>query len=415
MRSVLLNILKKTEKYTKTDMIYVVKNSFWINTNTIIITILSFITSVLIANLLTKETYGIYQFILSIGLIINSLTLTGMNIAVTQAVARGFDGVLKSSIKLQLKLAFIPFLTGLLISIYYFLNNNKILSLGILLTSIIIPLTNALNTWSAYLNGKKDFKTLFSYNQIINFLYYGSLFFCIFIAKDAIYLVSITLIANLISNYIAYRFTNKKYKITGNEDGNALDYGIKLSISGILPTIAIHIDNLIIFHFLGAQNLAIYLFASNIPERFMNFLRPISNIALPKMATQKPEEIAKTMKDKIFRFLLLSSFFGIVYVIISPFVFNTIFKQYTDSIIYSQIYIISLVISTISSLPMTSLYATKSKKVYILNIIHPIFSITVLYLFIYKFGIWGAIYGKILTNIFLLTSSVFFIFKKNAQ
>ena len=95
--------LRFLERYTKTDMVYLAKNSFWMNSNTVITSGFSFILSIAFAHLVSKETYGVYQFLISISSIIGGLTLIGMNSAVTQAVARGFEGVLRESVKVQLK------------------------------------------------------------------------------------------------------------------------------------------------------------------------------------------------------------------------------------------------------------------------------------------------------------------------
>ncbi len=412
MKDKLLSLVRWSEKYTKTDMVYVLTNTFWMNANTLVVTGGSFLLYLVIGNYLAKEVYGIYQFVLSVGLIINSLTLTGMNIAVNRSVARGYDGILQISVREQLKYSILPFIVGIGISIYYLINNNTLLFFGIILTSIILPITNSLNTWSAFVNGKKDFKTWFLYNQIINILYYGGLIAIILFIPKSIFLILVSLLSNLISNAIAYKKTIEKYEPDETKiDDETLIYGKKLSLSGILPTIAVHIDNLIVFHFLGATNLAIYLFASNIPERFMSFLRPISNIALPKLAIQNQEQISKTILEKTLRLFIISGLFGLIYITISPFVFKIFFNQYIESIRYSQIYVLSLVISTVTTLSMTSLYAIKSDRVYILNIIHPILSILIIFFSIYIYGIWGLIFGKIINSMILFILSKYSILK----
>jgi O-antigen/teichoic acid export membrane protein len=228
MKDKLLSLVRWSEKYTKTDMVYVLTNTFWMNANTLVVTGGSFLLYLVIGNYLAKEVYGIYQFVLSVGLIINSLTLTGMNIAVNRSVARGYDGILQISVREQLKYSILPFIVGIGISIYYLINNNTLLFFGIILTSIILPITNSLNTWSAFVNGKKDFKTWFLYNQIINILYYGGLIAIILFIPKSIFLILVSLLSNLISNAIAYKKTIEKYEPDETKiDDETLIYGKK--------------------------------------------------------------------------------------------------------------------------------------------------------------------------------------------
>ncbi len=401
----IISLLRYSEKYTKTDMVYVTKNTFWVNANTVIVAGGSFILSILFARFVPKETYGMYQFILSIGFILGAFSLTGMNAAVTQAVARGFDGILKTSVRTQLKFSIIPFVIGLGISLYYFFQNNIVIAIGVLLTAIILPLTNSCNTWSAYLAGKKEFGLSFLYNQITNFLYYGGSIITIIFFPQALTLIIITLVANFIGNLIAYIHISHTHPSNTRSEFEALEYGKKLSLSSALPMITLHLDNLLVFHLLGANNLAIYAFASNIPERFMSFLRPLSTIALPKLSEKDHHTIKTGLSQKLFRFLGLTTLWGLLYIAIAPFVYKTLFPQYIDSLRYSMLYIVFAIISTLGTLPVTALFASRSKKIFKFNIINPIVNILCILLGGYTFGIWGVIIGRITAGLFSLLLS----------
>lgn len=399
--------LRFLEKYTKTDMVYLAKGSFWINANTVVITIFSFILSVTFAKYVSKDLFGMYQFIISISSIIGSLTLVGMNSSVTQAVARGFEGVFNESIKVQLKFGIIPFIIGSGISLYYLINGNNLFALCIIIISIMLPITSALNTWTAYLSGKKEFKNLFIFGQIVNFSYYLGLILVIFLFPNLVTLILFGFSSNLLFNFFVYKLINKKYKPNTQSEQEALSYGKKLSFSSILPMISLHIDNIIIFHFLGPVQLAIYAFASNIPERLGGLLRPISTLAMPKLSTKDPSEVSRIISIKTFQFFIVVCVSGLIYVLVAPFIFNIFFKAYTDSILYSQIYAIAIVLSVTASLPVTSIFATRSKKIFTFNIINPIFNILIISTLTYLFGIWGAIYGRIIGNSFYLISSIY--------
>lgn len=398
--------LKWLSSYTKTDMVYLVKGSFWINANTIITNGLAFVLSILFAHFVSKETYGTYQFIISMSGILGGLTLMGMNNAVTGAVARGFDGTLRASIAEQMRFLYIPLLVGFAGAIYYLFFNNTTLSLSFALIAVLLPVGNAFNTWTAFISGKKDFKNLFVYNQIVNVFYYGGLITIVYLIPNTIPLVIGTFFISMCVHIYIYLHILKKYKPDSLAiDTDAILYGKKLSVSNILPLIAIHIDNLIVFHFLGPIQLAVYAFASNIPERLGGLIRPISTVAFPKLANKNQNEISQTLPLKTKQLFVLSMVGGVLYIISAPFIFSIFFSSYMSSVVYSQAYAVIIVLSVTSSLPLTALFATRSPYIFRLNVYHPIYSIILICGGAYLYGIWGIIGAKIISGTLLLVQS----------
>ena len=89
MRILFSRLLRRTEKITKTDMVYLSKGSFWLLLNQGLGSLLGFITAVALANLLPKEEYGIYKYLLSIAALCSIATMPGFSSAVVQAVGAG--------------------------------------------------------------------------------------------------------------------------------------------------------------------------------------------------------------------------------------------------------------------------------------------------------------------------------------
>ncbi len=402
IRSWIIRLLRLSERYVKTDMVYVAKNTFWLNLNTISTSLFAFGLSIAFAKFLPKEVYGQYQFLVSFGSAIGALTLTGMNVAVTQAVARGFDRVFLDSIRIQLRYNVLAFFLGFAIALYYFFQDDTIFGIAIVLISILLPIGNTYNTWTAFLSGRKDFKKLSIYNLIILCVYYPIMFIVSYLAPHTLVLIVVSFIATIAANLFVF-LKVKKMSVGRETEKEALDYGVKLSFSNILPIVALHIDNIAIFHFLGATPLAIYAFASNIPERFGSLCKPIASVAFPKMANQDHDTLRKHLPGKIMYFLFFMIMVSLLYIFISYPIFKTFFPAYLNAVAYSRLYIIVIIFSTISSLSMNALFAIRSKHIYVFNNIQAIFSILTITTGVYFFGLVGAIYGKI------ISSFVFFI------
>ncbi len=405
-----IRLLRLSERYTKTDMVYVAKNAFWLNLNTGITSILAFALSVAFARFLPKEVYGSYQFLVSFSAAIGALTLTGMNVAVTQAVARGFDRVFLDSIRVQLRYGLFASALGLLLAVYYITQSNILFGVSLFCISILLPIGNTYNTWSAFLSGRKDFKRQFLYGLIVNLLYYPAVFATAYFFPHTLVLILVSFCVNIAANL--YVFTKVKKLIISREgEREAIDYGVKLSFSNILPIVALHIDNIAVFHFLGAAPLALYAFASNIPERFGSLCKPIATIAFPKMANQDEETLRKHLPGKIMYFLFFMIIVGLVYTFFSTFIFKTFFPTYIEVVHYSRLYMISIIISTISSLSINALFALRSKHIYLMNNIYALFSISAIVCGVYYGGLVGVIYAKILSSLALFLIS-FFVHQK---
>src|SRR5690606_7328003 len=88
----LYKLLRWSERYTKTDMVYLARGGTWLTLGTIAATALAFISALVFANFLPKDVYGTYSFVLSMAAILAIPTLHGMMTATARAVARGYDG-----------------------------------------------------------------------------------------------------------------------------------------------------------------------------------------------------------------------------------------------------------------------------------------------------------------------------------
>ena len=123
-------LLRLSEKYTKTDMVYLTKGTFWLTLGQIISSASSFILAIAFANLLPKETYGVYKYILSIVSILNISTLSGINTAITQAVARKYEGSVIPAIKMKIYWGLFGSLASLILAGYYYFQGNITLTIS---------------------------------------------------------------------------------------------------------------------------------------------------------------------------------------------------------------------------------------------------------------------------------------------
>src|SRR3989344_3576832 len=128
MKNRLVNLLRWSEQYTKTDMVYLASGGFWLGLGQIVASGSVFLTSIAFANLLAPELYGIYKYVLSVFGMLAITTLFGMDSAVTQSTARGFEGTITPAFKEKMKWGTLGSLASLAIALYYYAQGNMTLT-----------------------------------------------------------------------------------------------------------------------------------------------------------------------------------------------------------------------------------------------------------------------------------------------
>ena len=411
----MLSVLKRaftrllvwSQKYTRTDMRYVAHGGFWMSLNLVLSSAVSVALAIVFANLLPKEVYGYYKYVLSIGSLFGFLTFTGMNAAVSQAVARGQDGAFPYAVRIQLKwnLLLTVVLTG--VGIYYLLNGSQKLGVPLLFLAIGSPLAAAYTTYGAYLGGKKDFKTASQYSTAAAVLY--ALFMCaaVLITKDVRWLAATYAVSSAATAFLFHRLTMRKYKPEGLEEEERikmLTLGKHLSLTNVLGSLAQYVDSIVVFKFGDATELAIYAFANVIPDRLRGFMKRALGIVAPKIATKTAEEARKSLGLRVLQGLVVGAALAAIYWLLSPFVFKYIFPQYVVSTFYSQLIALGFLIvipATYSAQVMQAQHLYT--PLYVGTTISNLFRIFAIIAGGYFGGALGVIVARLVANLFATT------------
>src|SRR3989344_2573609 len=343
LRNKAYDALRWSEKYVQADMVYIAKNNFWQILGQIATSFISLALTVVFANYLPKETYGLYRYILSIASILGVFTLTGMNQAVNQAVAVGNESALRVSVRYQLKWSVLQFIAFSLLGLYYFSNGNGTLAVSLWILSASSPLTAAFNTYGAYLAGKKEFRLSNVLSIISTATYAGSIMSAVFLNGNVIWLIVAYALSTLGSTSIFYILTLRKFKPPAGEAREALKYGRELTFIDLIAPITSQIDKIILTHFWGATQLAIYSLAMAVPDKASIFIKNWVNIGMPKFASKTPEEMDRVFYTRIFQGLIIGTICAIGYVALSPYLFKYLLPKYLDALFYSQLLSISFI------------------------------------------------------------------------
>lgn len=403
-------ILRWSEKYTKTDMIYLAKGGFWLSFGYGVNIIKGLVISILMANIIPKESYGYYRYILSIFSLIGIFSIGGMSTAVTQSVARNLDGVFKKAMQAILKWSWLGSLALLMISAYYYSKGNLNFTWIFIFLAIMFPWYSISGYYGAILSGKKKFDIQTKYFTIYSLitsiviistvLSTGNIFWIIFsfILSDAI-----------IGGFFTHR-ASKKYLLNNKIDPDSIKYGIKLSLISIVGLIAQNIDKIILPILLGFQELAIYAIALVVPEQIKAWFNNFATLALPKFSENNPDQKIKQKIIKAsFKTMLFVLLIIIFYWLSADLIFNLIYPKYPEAILYSKV--ISLSLLAIPSFLINSFFKgnKRSDIIFKENMFYSFLQIMSVITLTYFFGLWGLIFARTITRLFTFLYDIYLL------
>ncbi|MCK9438562.1 oligosaccharide flippase family protein [Patescibacteria group bacterium] len=403
IKIVAYRLLKKSEKWTKTDMIYLAKGGFWLTLGQGVSSVSSFLLAIAFANLLPKETYGTYKYIMSIVSLLAIPTLAGMNTAIIQAVARGYEGSVIPAFKTKVKWGLLGGLASLALAGYYYFQGNNVLAIAFLISSVFVPFMDSLLIYDSYLNGKKDFKSLSNYNIFIKIISTIVLILTVFLTDNIFLFIASYFTTHTILRLIIFKLVFRKNSLNQEKDPETISYGKHLSLMGILNIVSFYADKLLIFHYLGATELAVYSVAIAPVEQIKGLIKNINILALPKFSTAEDKNLTSTLKPKIIKMIIVLTIMSFCYILIAPLMYKLFFPQYLGSTFYSQLFSISLIFMG-PIIIMLSIFQAKEKKtiLYQYNIVKPIVKIALLFVLINYLDVTGVIIAVLLSYLFEL-------------
>ncbi len=395
-----VGVFRYLEKYTKTDMLYLAKGGFWAIVSQITLSTATLLLTIAFAKYLSKETYGQYKYILSIAGTLKIFTLSGIGISTLQAVSKGHEGTLRYAFWQNIKWSVLFLLAAGAGAIYYFINGNSTLGISLLIIGCLSPIWASTNLYSSFLTAKKDFRRNAIYFDIIGNLFpYTSLFLTMILTDNVLWLIFIYFVSNTLIGLILYFRILKIYKPNNDVDPEILLYSKHQSFLGIIGTLSENIDQILVFHFIGPAQLAIYNFAIGLPNQIKGPLQNLGNLMFPKFVERDNKDIRAGMNNKIFLLFITSIFFIVIYWFTAPFIYKWFFPKYIDSIFYSRIYAVSLL--WIVSVPPNTYLSAKRKTREQFNGLLYGFIVQVICMLIgmYYWGLMGLIGARVITRL----------------
>ena len=204
-----------------------------------------------------------------------------------------------------------------------------------------------------------------------------------------------------------YNRTVRIYKPNEKIDTGVIGYSKHLSAIGILGGLASNIDQVLIFHYIGAAPLAVYNFAAAIPNQLKGPVKSLAGLIFPKFTERSEAEIRTGMRNKFLLAFMGGVVIVIAYIIAAPYIFHIFFPKYIDAIKYTQI--LSLSLLAIVSIPAEVYFVAKQKikEQYVANIVISVLQIAIMFVFVLWKGLWGVVFARVIIKILWSALNIF--------
>ena len=394
--------LKHLGQHLKLDLHYLAREGFWTTLKFGIVTIGSILTTIAFGNLLPKETYGIYSYLLSLGSTLAFLTISGSSTAIIRSVARGYEEVANYAFNFQLRYNTIAGLVVLSSAIYYGYKGNWLFAGAMTILALAVPLSTSYFSYEPILIGSKNFKKLTQISVLTTSVNTAVIIGTIFITQNPLFLILNTTLTSLITNYLVYKNVSSNIKTNLPTQEQIAEFrrtSFNLTGAGLLSSAANYLDKILLFQVAGPANLAIYGFAIAGPEKLKGLIKNWISTILPKLAQKSVEETRQIFYKRLIYLLLTGIALAMVYIIVAPFLFRLFLPKYISSVTYSQAYALSLAI-TPAMVYIGNIFNGLNllRAVYISGIISQITRILIIVIMGLLFQTWGLVFGAIISS-----------------
>lgn len=384
------------------DISSLFRNSLWVTLGQLGTSLTAFIVITVLANIVSKEVLGEYRYVLALITILGISTLPGLDTALVQSTAKGFTGQLEKMIHIKRRWGLLGLLGGFVTAGYFLFMGYEIRAIGIFFASLAIPLYGTYFVYFFYLQGKKLFY-LSALLQLISRIFFACVvLFVAWFFPEPIYLILSFLGATICTQFFAYKYIQRKFIESKNEDPEIVAYGKHLTLLGSLNILVGNVDKILVGTFLGIVPLALYTIATLLPLESIRAGRIIAQVALPTFSSDNRSLGMWKLLPRLIMLEIILFIGWLIYALMSPFFYGLFFPQYIEVVPYTVVAM--LIVLTAPSYVLRSLFvARKFKKGINVTLVSvPILKTIILIIGLFGWGLWGTIWALVIGGFFEL-------------
>jgi O-antigen/teichoic acid export membrane protein len=409
-----MNLHHHIEKHLKIDSRYFLSGGFWLVSAQGMIILASLLSTVFLTHYLDEHDFGIYRYVISVGMFLTSLSLTGIAQSVFQAALKKVAGFYDNATRLTLLYSSGIVVAGLLATGYYYFQGNTTLAVGCVLIAILTPWSLLLQNAHGQLLGQNRFSHATYLLTIKSFFIAGTTIITLLFSSNILILLAVYFVSQAVVGVLSHWYARPRYEQIQDRTAvhSLVSFAQHTSFRNIIVGISSRLDNLIVFQQLGAASLATFTIATLLPDQIKGSLKHLVTLLIPKFSQYETvAEVRRFLPLRSLQAGLILVLVTLVTIAVTPLLIETLFPKYVSAIPYAQLLALSFPAS-IYQIPFAMMQAhTTEKALYSYHVLTAFFQIGFTIIGIFFFGLIGAVGARILTQYTQLLISWFAVYR----
>ncbi len=392
-------VLDGLSRVLNIDVRYFMKSGFWIYLGYGCSVLFRVVLLVIFARFADKDFYGQYQFISTVLWVLVVFSMPGMDTAVVQSVARGFESSLIYGARAKLRWSLLGSVALVCVSLYFkYISPRPFWNVFMALV-VFFPLWVAGSSITAYYRGKEQFDKAAFYEIVTGVLSTIAAIVAFLLTKSLLVIFVASTIVGILAFEIVYSRLSRKVKIVP-VDSHVVSYGRHVTFMTAINFVAPYADRFAITYISGFEGLAVYSIANSIPSTLSFCGKLLSTLLLPKLSRDHPGHVHR-IRGLFWWFSLVSLIMVVLAILIMPWLIQFLFSdKYVEAVKYSQVAMLYLVFFIPTSILYAVFQGRKSVRLlYAYNLGIGITDFVLLAVMVPLYGVWGAIVSNVILGV----------------
>ncbi len=348
--------------------------------------------AVAFARLSEPGAFGRYQYLLTLLGLLTLFSLPGMSVAVTRAVAQGYERTLAPASADRLRFSLLGVVALLGLAGVFASHGQPEMARLVLIAAPLFPMVAAMDTYMAFLAGKQEFRR-YGLLQAAEVVVPTPLIVAVLHFDGRVEVAVLASLATVALLHVLFSGTAARRVARDSPiDDDGLRYGRRVSGVHLVSIVHYHLTRLVVGTLLGPADLAVFAIAAAWAEAFRQATHILNMQWLPRLAAADEADARAILRRTLIVGVPAMALAGAATILALPIVIPWLFThQYRASVPYGQILVAGTVVAFAGSQFKTFLAARAATAAqYRLVISSLLVEILGLGLLVPRFGLTGA-------------------------
>ena len=347
-----------------------------------------------------KVVYGAYGYVLAIANWLTLVTLPGVSQAIQRSAARGFYGAYAKGVRQRLAAGGVSSGILLIIAVLLYAFGRTTEASGALVASVLFPLTYALDDYRSVLFGMQRFGQFLTVHAIITVGAAAATITALVTHQPFIVILAANMGSRGLLHILSYVYLQKAVLTNNRVDEDFSRFGWNLSLVGIIGGTAFQLDRIIIGSALGLEVMAGYELAMRLTDPVRNIGVFMNKLLFPRAVRVSGAAVARRFFSRLFPLTLALGAMGVAATLVLPPLMHWLFPKYREAVPLAQWQTWSSLVA-VALIYLETYYLSQERfhrTYYWVNIVRPLAIIALLPVFIWRWGVYGAIWTTLLAR-----------------